>query len=154
MSSNRLGELLVRNEIINEDQLKRASEEQKRNGGRLGSRSCQTQFSRRKKPLPTFFPNSTGCRLLTSVAWSLKLRLSVTFLQKLHRNTRSFPLTVKGSTLKIAMCDPSNIFAIDDIKFMTGFNIEVLVASESAIKTAIDRYLRSKRYVCRCHGRP
>jgi type IV pilus assembly protein PilB len=50
------------------------------------------------------------------------------------------PIDRKGSALKIAMCDPSNIFAIDDIKFMTGFNVEVLVAAESAVKAAIDHY--------------
>ncbi|MEZ4484980.1 MAG: hypothetical protein R2864_10430 [Syntrophotaleaceae bacterium] len=45
-----------------------------------------------------------------------------------------------GSTLIVAMNDPSNIFAIDDIKFMTGFNVEVVVATESSIKAAIDQY--------------
>ena len=50
------------------------------------------------------------------------------------------PVNRAGSTLIIAMSDPSNILATDDIKFMTGYNIEVVVASESAIKSAIDKY--------------
>jgi type IV pilus assembly protein PilB len=45
-----------------------------------------------------------------------------------------------GSTLVLATADPSNIFAIDDIKFLTGYNIEVVVAAEEAIKRAVDRY--------------
>ena len=50
------------------------------------------------------------------------------------------PVNRAVSTLIIAMADPSNIFAIDDIKFMTGYNVEVVVAAEASIKTAIDKY--------------
>jgi len=45
-----------------------------------------------------------------------------------------------GSVLTIAMTDPTNVFAMDDIKFMTGFNVEPVVASESAIGEAIGRF--------------
>ena len=50
------------------------------------------------------------------------------------------PVNRAGSTLILAMADPSNIFAIDDIKFMTGYNVEVVVTSEASIKMAIDKY--------------
>jgi type IV pilus assembly protein PilB len=50
------------------------------------------------------------------------------------------PINRAGSTLIVAMSDPSNIFAIDDIKFMTGYNVEVVVAPEKSIKDAIDQY--------------
>ncbi|TFG93950.1 MAG: type IV-A pilus assembly ATPase PilB, partial [Myxococcales bacterium] len=50
------------------------------------------------------------------------------------------PVNRAGSTLILATADPSNIFAIDDIKFLTGYNVEVVVASEDQIKRAIDRY--------------
>jgi type IV pilus assembly protein PilB len=53
------------------------------------------------------------------------------------------PLSRVGSTLTIAMIDPTNVFAMDDIKFMTGFNIEPVVASETAIREAIDKYYGS-----------
>jgi type IV pilus assembly protein PilB len=48
-----------------------------------------------------------------------------------------------GATLTIAMVDPTNVFAMDDIKFMTGYNVEPVVASEVSIKEAIDRYYGS-----------
>ena len=67
------------------------------------------------------------------------------------------PINRAGATLIVAMADPSNIFAIDDIKFMTGYNVEIVVAAEAAIKEAIDKYgvvsggyLSIKR-VLRCH---
>ena len=50
------------------------------------------------------------------------------------------PLSRVGSVLTIAMTDPTNVFAMDDIKFMTGFNVEPVVASESAIGEAISRF--------------
>ena len=53
------------------------------------------------------------------------------------------PLSRVGSTLTIAMIDPTNVFAMDDIKFMTGFNIEPVVASETAVREAIDKYYGS-----------
>jgi type IV pilus assembly protein PilB len=53
------------------------------------------------------------------------------------------PVQRAGSTLTIAMVDPTNVFAMDDIKFMTGYNVEPVVASEVSIKEAIDRYYGS-----------
>ena len=50
------------------------------------------------------------------------------------------PVNRAGASLIVAMSDPSNIFAIDDIKFLTGYNIEVVVAAEGAIRAAIDKY--------------
>src|SRR6185436_9456840 len=50
------------------------------------------------------------------------------------------PVNRAGASLIVAMSDPSNIFAIDDVKFLTGYNIEVVVAAEAAIQTAINKY--------------
>ena len=50
------------------------------------------------------------------------------------------PINRTGATITIAMVDPSNIFAIDDIKFMTGYNVEAVVATEGAIIEAIKKY--------------
>jgi type IV pilus assembly protein PilB len=50
------------------------------------------------------------------------------------------PLSRAGATLTIAMTDPTNVFAMDDIKFMTGYNVEPVVASETAVLEAITRY--------------
>ena len=54
------------------------------------------------------------------------------------------PVNRAGSSLIVAMSDPSNIFAIDDLKFLTGYNIEVVVASEQAIREAIEHYYDEK----------
>jgi type IV pilus assembly protein PilB len=139
MSSNRLGELLVRNELINEDQLKRASEEQKRNGGRLGSALIKLDFLD-EQTLTNFLAKQYGVPFVDLENMELDLSVVNHVPPEVAQKYQIIPIERIGSTLKIAMCDPSNIFAIDDIKFMTGFNIGVTVAAETGIKNAIDRY--------------
>ena len=53
------------------------------------------------------------------------------------------PLSRAGANLTIATVDPTNVFAMDDIKFMTGYNVEPVVASETAIMDSIDKYYGS-----------
>src|SRR5712691_6877178 len=59
------------------------------------------------------------------------------------RKYQMIPLSRSGSTLTIAMTDPTNVFAMDDIKFMTGYTVEPVVASEVAITDAIEKYYPS-----------
>jgi type IV pilus assembly protein PilB len=61
------------------------------------------------------------------------------------RKYQVLPLSRSGAVLTIAMADPTNVFAMDDIKFMTGYNVEPVVASEGAIEDAIERYYGSTR---------
>jgi len=141
MQPSRLGELLVRSNLITRDQLQRALEEQKHSGGqlRLGailvkegyiSESELTAFLSKQYSVPSI--NLAEFEIDSAV---VKL-LPVEVVQKYQ----AIPVNRSGSTLILAMSDPSNIFAIDDIKFMTGYNVEVVVASDTGIKTAIDKY--------------
>jgi type IV pilus assembly protein PilB len=141
MQPSRLGELLVRSNLITRDQLQRALEEQKNSGGqlRLGailvkegyiSESELTAFLSKQYSVPSI--NLAEFEIDPAV---VKL-LPVEVVQKYQ----AIPVNRSGSTLILAMSDPSNIFAIDDIKFMTGYNVEVVVAADTGIKTAIDKY--------------
>lgn len=139
MSSTRLGELLVRNEIITADQLKRANAEQKMNGGRLGSALIKLEFLD-EKTLTDFLSTQYHAPFVDLNGLELNPSVVSSFPAEVAQKYQVIPIDRNGNTLKIAMSDPSNIFAIDDIKFMTGFTIKVSVAAESAIKSAIDRY--------------
>ena len=55
------------------------------------------------------------------------------------------PLSRSGATLTIAMTDPTNVFAMDDIKFMTGYNVEPVVASETEVDRGAAALLRQGR---------
>ncbi len=137
--SVRLGEILVKEALITQDQLTKALEFQRSNGGKLGS--CLTKMG--------FITDDdiTGVLSRQYGVPSINLKfyeIDPTVIKLIPQDTASryqvIPLSRVGSVLTIAMTDPTNVFAMDDIKFMTGFNVEPVVASESAIGEAIARF--------------
>ena len=73
--------------------------------------------------------------------------------QEVCEKHRIIPVSRAGSSLIVAMGDPTNLHAIDDIKFLTGYNVEPVVASETAIEAAIERYYSAGPLVRRGDGR-
>jgi type IV pilus assembly protein PilB len=136
---SRLGELLVRERMISLQQLQEAKSEAQRTGRRLGVALSRlgfvndqdlTQFLARQYSLPSInlsdFEIDTGVLKLVPKEVAMKHMV--------------VPVNRAGATLIVAMSDPSNIFAIDELKFLTQYNIEPVVAAESAIDEAIRRY--------------
>src|SRR3977135_3897128 len=137
--SVRLGEILIKESLITQDQLQKALEFQRANGGKLGS--CLTKMG--------FITDDdiTGVLSRQYGVPSINLKfyeIDPTVIKLIPQDTalryQVIPLSRVGSVLTIAMTDPTNVFAMDDIKFMTGFNVEPVVASESAIGEAITRF--------------
>jgi type IV pilus assembly protein PilB len=137
--SVRLGEILIKESLITQDQLQKALEYQRANGGKLGS--CLTKMG--------FITDDdiTGVLSRQYGVPSINLKyyeIDPTVIKLIPVDTavryQVVPLSRVGSVLTIAMTDPTNVFAMDDIKFMTGFNVEPVVASESAIGEAITRF--------------
>jgi type IV pilus assembly protein PilB len=139
MTSNRLGELLVRNELINDQQLHDALADQKAQGGRLGSSLIKLGFVKEEQ-LSAFLSKQYGVPSINLSEFEIAVDVIRQIPPEVAQKYQIVPVNRAGSTLIVAMNDPSNIFAIDDIKFMTGFNVEVVVATESSIKAAIDQY--------------
>ncbi len=136
--AGKLGEILLKENLITPDQLKQALEHQKANGGRLGNSLVRLGFMSdeevmallsRQYGVPSinldYFEVDPGVTKLIPMDTALKFQV--------------LPLSRVGSSLTLAMVDPTNVFAMDDIKFMTGFNIEPVVASETAIAEAIKK---------------
>src|SRR5216110_3900368 len=137
--SVRLGEILVKESLITQDQLQKALEFQRANGGKLGS--CLTRMG--------FITDDdiTGVLSRQYGVPSINLKyyeIDPNVIKLIPQDTASryqvIPLSRVGSVLTIAITDPTNVFAMDDIKFMTGFNVEPVVASEAAIGDAITRF--------------
>jgi type IV pilus assembly protein PilB len=141
MHASRLGELLVRNNLITKEQLTKALEEQKDSGGhtRLGSILIKNDLIS-EPDLTSFLSKQYGVPSINLTEFEIDSAVIKTIPVEIAQKYQIIPVNRAGSTLIIAMSDPSNIFAIDDIKFMTGYNVEVVVASEIAIKTSIDKY--------------
>ncbi|TWJ18754.1 type IV-A pilus assembly ATPase PilB [Geobacter argillaceus] len=138
---SRLGEILVANNLITRDQLNSALVEQKESGGqlRLGTILIKNGHLT-EQDLTTFLSKQYGVPSINLAEVEIDLAVIKIIPGDVVQKYQVVPVNRAGSTLVIAMSDPSNIFAIDDIKFMTGYNVEVAVASESSIKGAIDKY--------------
>jgi type IV pilus assembly protein PilB len=137
--SVRLGEILIKESLITQDQLQKALEFQRSNGGKLGS--CLTKMGYITDD------DITGVLSRQYGVPSINLKyyeIDPTVIKLIPQDTATryqvIPLSRVGQVLTIAMTDPTNVFAMDDIKFMTGFNVEPVVASESAIGEAITRF--------------
>src|SRR5271155_1554431 len=137
--SSRLGEILVKDSLISSDQLKQALEHQKKNGGRLGS--CLVKLGLvSDEDITAVLSRQYGVPSINLKFYEVDPAVIKLVPQETAVRYQIVPLSRVGSTLTIAMTDPTNVFAMDDIKFMTGFNVEPVVASESAIGDAISRF--------------
>ena len=139
MTTNRLGELLVRNKLIDEKQLAKALEEQRASGGRLGASLVKLGYLK-EEDLAAFLSRQYGVPSINLAEFEIDPNVIKLVPAEVAQKYQLIPINRAGSTLIVAMADPSNIFAIDDIKFMTGYNVEVVVAAEATIKKAIDKY--------------
>src|SRR5213595_2160353 len=136
--SQRLGDLLVREKIINPQQLEQALKEQKDGGGRLGSVLVKLGFLA-DEDVTNFLSRQYGVPAINLSYFEIDLAVVKLIPFETAKRYQILPLSRVGASLTIAMVDPTNVFAMDDIKFMTGFNIEPVVASESSILAGIDK---------------
>ena len=137
--SVRLGEILVKESLITQDQLQKALEFQRVNGGKLGS--CLTKMGFiTDDDITGVLSRQYGVPSINLKYYEIDPNLIRLIPQDTATRYQVVPLSRVGSVLTIAMTDPTNVFAMDDVKFMTGFNVEPVVASEAAIADAISRF--------------
>ncbi len=136
---SRLGELLVRENLISLSQLQKAQEEQRKSGARLGYSLTKLGILDEQE-LTTFLSKQYGVPSINLADFEISPDVLTLVPAELAKRHQLLPVNRAGATLIVAMSDPSNIYAIDDLKFRTGLNIEVVVASEVAIDEAITRY--------------
>ncbi|MBI5495476.1 MAG: type IV-A pilus assembly ATPase PilB [Deltaproteobacteria bacterium] len=137
--AGRLGELLVRENLITLQQLQAAQEEQRKQGGKLGYNLTKLGFIQ-EQDLTNFLSKQYGVPAINLNDFEIEQEVIKLIPKEVAEKHQVIPVNRAGSSLIVAMSDPSNIFAIDDIKFLTGYNIEVVVASEGAIKQSIEKY--------------
>jgi type IV pilus assembly protein PilB len=138
LKSKRLGEMLVGAGLITETQLEHALREQKMNGGRLGSTMVRLGYIG-EDDLINFLCIQFGVPAVNLRNFKIDDQVVNLIPTDLINKFLVVPINRVGSTLIVATSDPSNISAIDDIKFITGYNVEIVVASESVIKETIER---------------
>src|ERR1700737_4351384 len=137
--SSRLGEILIKESLITTDQHRQALEHQKANGGRLGTCLMKLGFISDDE-ITGVLSRQYGVPSINLKFYEVDASVIKLIPQDTAVRYQIVPLSRVGSTLTIAMTDPTNVFAMDDIKFMTGFNVEPVVASETAIAEAISKF--------------
>lgn len=142
--SAKLGEILIRENLITSQQLRQALDYQRSKGGRLGSNLIKlgiisdeliTAVLSRQYGLP-----SVNLELFEIDEDTINL-----ISPKIAMKYNVLPISKVGATITMAMADPTNVFAMDDIKFMTNLNVEPVIASEASIREAIGQYYGSDR---------
>src|SRR6266403_4152551 len=137
--SQRLGDLLVREKVITPEQLDQAIKAQKdAPNSRLGSVLVKLGFLT-DEDVTNFLSRQYGVPAINLSFFEIDSAVVKLIPHDTAKRYQILPLSRVGASLTIAMVDPTNVFAMDDIKFMTGFNIEPVVASESSIQEGIEK---------------
>jgi type IV pilus assembly protein PilB len=138
----RIGELLLKEKLITPEQLQSALNQQKANGGKLGYNLVKMGFVKDEQ-ITALLSKQYGVPAISLAQFKIDPTIVKLVPTETARKYQMIPLSRSGSTLTIAMTDPTNVFAMDDIKFMTGYTVEPVVASEVAITDAIEKYYPS-----------
>jgi type IV pilus assembly protein PilB len=140
----KLGELLLKENMVTPQQLQEALNHQKMGGGKLGKAFVSLGFVKDEE-ITSLLSRQYGVPSINLDHFEVDPAIIKIIPAETARKYQVLPLSRSGAVLTIAMADPTNVFAMDDIKFMTGYNVEPVVASESAIEDSIERYYGSTR---------
>src|SRR5262245_56869725 len=135
----RIGELLVKEKRITSEQLQQALNHQKASGGKLGYNLVKMGFVKDEE-ITALLSKQYGVPSINLAQFDIDAAVVKLIPAETAHKYQIIPLSRSGATLTIAMTDPTNVFAMDDIKFMTGYNVEPVVASETAVIDAIQKY--------------
>src|SRR5579863_5571854 len=138
-NNNRLGELLVREKLISLSQLRHAQDEQQKSGQNLGYTLAKLGFVSDDE-ITSFLSQQYRVPTVNLDEYEIEPEILKLVPKEPCERHKVVPVSRTGNSLIVAMADPTNLNAIDDLKFLTGYNIEPVIASESAIQTAIEKY--------------
>ena len=137
--NERIGELLVRENLLSAEQLQKAQREASAKGQRLGAQITKLGLLEESE-LTEFVAKQYGVPSIDLDEFEVDPEVVALIPEDVAIKHNVVPVNRAGSTLILATADPSNIYALDDIKFLTGYNIQAVVASEEAIKRGIEKY--------------
>src|SRR6187431_1070179 len=135
----RIGEILLKEKRITPEQLQQALNHQKANGGKLVFNLVKMGLVKDEE-MTALLSKQYGVPFINLAQFEIDAAIIKLIPSETAHKYQIVPLSRSGATLTIAMTDPTNVFAMDDIKFMTGYNVEPVVASETAVTDAISRY--------------
>ncbi|HEY0459790.1 MAG TPA: type IV-A pilus assembly ATPase PilB [Pyrinomonadaceae bacterium] len=144
--SAKLGEILVRENLITSQQLREALEYQRANGGRLGSNLIKLGIIS-DDVITAVLSRQYGVPSINLELFQIEEETIKLISHEVALKYSVLPISKVGASLTLAMADPTNVFAMDDIKFMTGLNVEPVIASEASLNVAIRKYYSSSKAI-------
>ena len=132
----RLGDILRNAGLITEEQLQKALEMQSKSGERLGKMLVNLGFASEENILLAL-ERQLGFERVNLVVYPFERAAALLIPAQLAERHKVLPLKRSGSKLILAMADPTNFFAIDDVRMVTGFEISPVLAAESEIERGI-----------------
>ncbi|RLE36274.1 MAG: type IV-A pilus assembly ATPase PilB [Acidobacteria bacterium] len=135
----KIGELLLKARLISDDQLEKALGDQKQSGGKVGEHLIKRGFVSEEDVLDCL-SQQYGVPSINLRHFDIDESIIRLIPADVARKYEFIPVSKTGATLTVAMSDPTNVFAMDDITFITGYRVEPVVASEEALRVAIDKY--------------
>lgn len=138
MISSKIGSILLSENLITKEQLERALEVQKKEGGRLGSILIKLGYVDEKK-IAEFLSKQHNAPYVDLKSVKIDPKVANLIPKDECRKFLVVPFDREGQTLKVAIADPSNGYALEELRFMTGFNIKPYVAVESVIREILDK---------------
>ena len=142
MAAKKLGEILVREQVISIDQLEKARQEQKLSGGRLGRALVKLGYVEESK-MQDILAQQYGVPSVDLGNFEIDPDVIKLVSKDVCEKHCVIPISRSGNTVVVAMSDPSDVFVRDDLAFITRCKVEVVVAPDTAIQAAIDRYFAS-----------
>ena len=140
---SRLGDILVREELISPEQLQRAQEASRKTGERLGLLLVKSGVLSEDE-LTQFLSRQYGVPAINLGEFEIEPEIIALVPRDVARKHRLIPMSRSGNSLIVATADPSQVAALDDLHFLTNLNIEVVVASDASISEALTRYFEPK----------
>ena len=140
---SRLGELLVREQLISTEQLHKALDASRKSGERLGL-ALVKNGALSEEDLSRFLSRHYGVPAVNLGEFEIDAEVIALIPRDVARKHRVIPMNRAGKALIVATSDPSNVVALDDLKFLTNYNIEVVVASDADLAAAQTKYYEPK----------
>ena len=137
--SSKLGEILVRENLVTPQQLREALDYQRTSGGRLGANLVKLGIIS-DDVITAVLSRQYGVPSINLDLFHIEPDVIKLISQEVALKYTVLPISKVGATLTLAMADPTNVAAMDDIKFMTGLNVEPVIASEASIQMSIGKY--------------
>jgi type IV pilus assembly protein PilB len=144
--SAKLGEILVRENLISPQHLREALDYQREHGGRLGFNLVKLGLIS-DDMITAVLSRQYGIPSVNLDLFNVDPSVLSLIPQEVSQKHCVLPLSRVGATLTLAMVDPTNVFAMDDVKFMTGLNVEPVVVAEGSIQQAIAKYYGTSREI-------